>query len=114
MLETKKINIPVTWLRGDAEKYFVLSVNDDNYHPYFDYGDILICCNDISEFWTNGIMVYEINGKLELRRLIIEENGTEILEGITPFIPPHINTGFKQLGYLYMRISNYRQGDNIQ
>lgn len=103
------ISIPDEWLDGSKDDYFVLSVNGDNYFPYFNDGDLLIICKDFSKFKENDIFVYEISGAYELRKLFITGNGTELLEGIKACIPPIVNLNFRLHGFVYMRITNYRQ-----
>lgn len=111
MLENNfNISIPDEWLNGNEDDFFVLSVKDNSYHPHFNEGDLLIICRDLSKLEENDIRVYEINGAFELRKYVLINNFTEILEGITPFIPPLIYSGFELCGFVYMRISNYRQG----
>ena len=105
------INIPNDWIDGDVENHFTLLVNSDDYAPYFNRGDILIGCKDFSKLEENDVRIYQINGGFELRKYIITTNGTKLLEGLTGYIPPLIDLGgFELIGFVYIRITNYRKG----
>lgn len=110
MLNELNISIPESWIDSNKSDYFTLSVKDESYEPYFLKGDILIICKDLCKCSSDDVFVYYINRELELRKVSQVVNSTVILEGITPYIPPLIDAGFKNLGFVYMRITNYRQG----
>lgn len=111
MLKEKfAISIPNEWLDGKKDDYFLLTVEGDSYTPYYAEDDLLIICKDLSKLDINDVRVYEINGAFELRKYGLSTNGTELLLGLTGYIPKLENVGFKLCGFVYMRITNYRKG----
>ena len=110
MFEKINVSIPENWLTGDKENYVVIKVPDYMYAPHFNQNDILIICKDMEKAQTNDIVLCNIDGRLELRRLCVHSEDCTALEGITNFIPPIIDRGYEKIGFLYILVRSYRAG----
>lgn len=111
-LNETNLSIPDSWLDGMPENYRLMEVKGDLYTPYYQDGDLVLISLEIWKDNPSDIYLVEMDGKTELRKIIKTDNQTVVLEGISPFVPPHVcpHGSYDIIGFPYMLIRKINGG----
>jgi len=89
-------DIPNSWLNGNAEDYFAVTVNHHNYIPCFAKGDLILIDRRTDKPNLGGLYLVGVENRIEFR--VIYDNDPFTLHGITPYIPPLVDVEYSLIG----------------
>ena len=113
-LNENNLSIPNEWLKGLPENYRVMSIKGDGYTPHYLNGDRLLISLEIWRDNPSNVYLVNFGGKTELRKIVKKDNGTAVLESLSPFYPPYVCTDgvYDIIGIPYMLIRDLSGGDD--